>query len=251
MNWLLYELGEYVTVQDQFTDNKGQRIHYLDSDPTGEKSGVPIVFIPGALGRAENFRAEIDTLAADRRCIAVSLRGRGQSDAPEAGYRLEHHTGDLEAVIKALHLRGFCLMGYSVGVPVVLEYASHYPEQLAGLILGDYPPRWPAFSLDWVEKTLGDLTEGVNRETVWALHQDSHPVELWDRLGRIECPTLVLRGGKKDSLLSADDSQRMLQHLPNALAVVFEESGHDLSQPNPARFTGTLRAFLAQLDSLA
>ncbi len=103
---------------------------------------VPVAFIPGFLGSAENYRREMDSLP-ERRCVAVSLRGRGLSDAPEAEYSFEDHVSDIEAFVDQVGLQGFCLCAYSVGVAYAIGFASSHPGLLAGLILADYSAHYP------------------------------------------------------------------------------------------------------------
>jgi pimeloyl-ACP methyl ester carboxylesterase len=236
-----------MSVHERRVDNRGVQIHVLDSDPEGDAAGTPLVFVPGVLRTAEGFRATMEALA-PRRCVALSLRGWGKSDAPPTGYRFEDHVSDLEAVVEALGLRAFCLMGHSMGVPLAVEYAARYPDRLTGLILADYPARLSAFPAEWAGRVLDAMPGQARPHVVEALHNESREVVLWDRLARVECPVLILRGGRSDSLLSPEDSQTYLQRLPSALVVVFDESGHELWEPDAARFVGTLRAFLHQLD---
>jgi pimeloyl-ACP methyl ester carboxylesterase len=133
---------------DKWAENQGIRLHYLESDVV-EASGVPIVFIPGRLGSAEHYLEQMEALA-PRRCLAMSLRGRGQSEAPSTGYTFTDHVADVEAVIADSGLEYFCLMAYSIGVPFGIEYAARHPQKAAGLILGNYPAHYRAISPQWM-----------------------------------------------------------------------------------------------------
>lgn len=238
-----------MVTHDGWAVNLDVRIHYLDSDPAGTTKIVSIVFVPDTLGAAEDYQ-DVIKLLAPRRCIAVSLRGRGKSDAPETGYGFADHVGDLEAVIEKTGLRDFCLMGYARGVPPTIEYAARYPERLCGLILADYPAHMPPYPANWAERMLAAIPEWSRPHVVHAVQRESEAVDLWTRLGRVECPVLVLRGGQKGSQLSVQDSTRYLQGLRNALVAVFEEAGHRLWEPSMERYINTLRAFLTQLDAI-
>jgi len=239
--------GEELMVREDWVVNKGVRLHYLDYNP--EACGlVPIVFVPGALASGEVYGAEIAALA-PRRCIAVTLRGRGQSDAPETGYSFEDHVSDIEAIISELGLNRFCLMAYSMGVPFAIAYASHHPQTLAGLIIADYPAGYPALGPEWADQTLSVVPPRARPHVIRGLQRESAEVLLWDRLNRIECPVLILRGGRSDSLLTAEEAEMYRQRLRNVEVVVFEESGHELWKPDYNRFIGTIRGFLQQLDS--
>lgn len=83
-------------IQDAWALSGGVRIHYLDSGEEKDPARLPLMYIPGSLGSAEDFRAEMEKLL-PRHTIAVSWRGAGKSDAPERGYTLEDQVADAEA----------------------------------------------------------------------------------------------------------------------------------------------------------
>ncbi len=230
--------------------SSGVRIHYLDSGQRSESTSVPVLFVPGMLGIAEHFASEMDYLA-PRRCAALSLRGRGKSEAPLRGYTFEDHVADIESVADHLGWERFCLMGYSVGVAYAIGFASRHPDRLAGLIVGDYPARYPEFSGAWVDRVLSLVPPQVTPEVARAIRQDSRELSLWDWLESVLCPVLVIRAGGDDALLSPEDAERYGQRLPQVRTVVFEDSGHFLASPDPERYLRTLREFLGKVDASA
>jgi hypothetical protein len=106
-----------VSVRDCWADNGGVKLHYLDSGGEDVSLLVPAVFIPGAIGSAELYLREIQSFA-PRRCIAVSLRGRGKSDAPEKGYTFEDHVSDIDSIIQYSELKNYCHYRTLYGGPV-------------------------------------------------------------------------------------------------------------------------------------
>ena len=65
-------------------------------------------------GLSSDLAPEIAALA-PRRCVAISLRGRGESDAPETGYSLAEQASDITAVGAAAgsaHRWSACNIGY-------------------------------------------------------------------------------------------------------------------------------------------
>ncbi len=232
-------------------DNKGVRIDYIDSgEGDTDPSMVPLVIVPGMFGRAEDYLNEIMALA-PRRCVAVSLRGRGKSDTPPTGYTFEDQVSDLRAVIEHLRLEDFCLLGVSVGTAFVLGYAIRHAARLNGLIIADYPARYPLLPPEWIEQTLYSLPDDdIDFHLLEALQSESEAVELWDRLENVGCPVLVMRGEQADSELSPAEAERYLHAFPVAMNVVFTGSGHDLRLPSYERFVGAIRLFLGQLDAV-
>src|SRR5712692_11707691 len=135
--------------------NRGVRIHYIDSNPAASRELLPLVYVPGALNAAEGLLPEMEALA-PRRVVSMALRGRGKSDAPMSGYSFQDNVTDVEAVVDTLGLKSFCMMGWSLGVPHVIRYASRHVDKVMGLILLDYAARYPKFTRDWVDGVLKD-----------------------------------------------------------------------------------------------
>lgn len=233
---------------DCWSLNGGVRLHYLDNG-SREVGGVPLIFVPGLRGSAEDFQLMLEAFL-PRRALAISLRGRGLSDIPENGYTFNDHVDDIAAVVQQTGLNRFCLLGHSLGVAYTLGYTLQYPEQVVGLILGSYPAMYPAISADWVLRVMMRQSQEMPIFAALGVQQDSKAISFWERLPEIQCPIMVMRGGKKTSKLSAEAAERYLEYVPNAELVTFEESGHRLWVPNADRFITTLNRFLRRIDSL-
>ena len=67
---------------------------------------------------------------------------------------------------------------------------------------------------------------------------------LWDRLGELQMPVLLLAGGRDESYASA--MQRMAEAMPNAQLVIDPTSGHTLHRENPGFVTDHIKRFLAE-----
>ncbi len=235
------------SIVEGWVNNRGVRLHYVDSNPDTVPALSPLVYIHGAYGTAEGFLPEMEALS-PRRCVAVSLRGRGKSDAPEAGYSFAHHISDIEALVGHLGLARFCLMGWSVGVAYSIGYASHHPETVGGLILLDYPARHSAFKPEWADRALSDSSNNWKPHAIRAIQQESAEVPLWDELHKIRCPVLIIGGGQTEALLKPDHIDLYRKHLPNSEIVVFNDSGHNPSKPDYDKFIRTLSMFLEKSD---
>ena len=66
-----------------------------------------------------------------------------------------------------------------------------------------------------------------------------------DRLGDIECPTLVV-WGTHDRLVPLRDASEFERLIPHARKVIFEDTGHVPMLERPARFNAELERFLAE-----
>ena len=67
--------------------------------------------------------------------------------------------------------------------------------------------------------------------------------DLRPRLPLISCPTLIV-WGTKDRLISVRDAARFADAIPDARAVIYEDTGHMAMLEQPARFNVLLRDFL-------
>jgi len=68
-------------------------------------------------------------------------------------------------------------------------------------------------------------------------------MDLWGPLGRIACPTLLVRGVESD-ILSPEIAEKMLHVLPAGRLVEVAEAGHTVPGDQPAAFARAVRAFL-------
>ena len=236
--------------------NGNVRIHYIDSNPDPSLKLTPLVYVPGALNSADGLLPEMEELA-PRRCVSMALRGRGRSEAPKSGYTFQDNVSDVEAVVDTLRLKGFCLMGWSLGVPHAIRYATRHLDKVEGLILLDYPAKYPRYKTDWAEGVLSNPTFRTlsPEHAVRSIQSDSEETLLWDELERIAAPVLVVGGGipgsKENpggSLLKQEHIDLYEENLRDVQISVFEDSGHNVSQPNFERFVEVVRDFLERLD---
>ncbi len=239
-------------VREGWVENGAIRLHYIDSGSHAPSALLPAVYIPGATGTAEGFLPEMEALA-PRRCISISLRGRGKSNSPETGYSFDHNVSDIETIVAKLGLKRFCLMAWSIGVTYSIAYAFRNPSPVSGLILLDYAAHHPKWPPRWAERASSDPSVGKDPQRMRGLRgleRESAEVVLWSSLDRIKCPVLVVGGGQPDALLKPEHIEKYQQHLPDVEIVVFEDSGHNVSQPNYDRFIGTVKSFLDRLDGM-
>lgn len=110
----------------------------------GGEGGLPVIFAHSFAGSTEQWAAQLDYLRRSRRAIAYDLRGHGGSDAPENDdYTVESQEQDLAAVVEALKLQRFILVGHSMGGANVIAYAGKHPERVAGLMMVGTPGKSP------------------------------------------------------------------------------------------------------------
>lgn len=121
----------------------------------GPAKGYPVVLLHGLRGYSATWRRLAGDLAGRYRLIALDQRGRGQSDwDPARNYYTDAYLADLEALVDALNLRRFVLVGHSMGGTTAYVYASRHAHRLAALVIEDIAP--------------GSSTEGEGAERIRA-----------------------------------------------------------------------------------
>jgi pimeloyl-ACP methyl ester carboxylesterase len=139
-------------------------------------------------------------------------------------------------------------MGYSMGAAYEIGHATREPRRVAGLIVGDYPARYPALSPQWVGRALEALPGRVRLPVAEALQRDSSAIALWERLGTLSCPVLILRGGAPGTRVTEEVAAKYRERLRDLTIVTLERSGHEIWEPDFGTYIGAVRSFLERLD---
>ena len=117
------------TKEGFFTTNDGVRLHYIEAG-----SGKPLVMIPGWSQTAAQFRAQLAGLSDRYRVIAIDMRGHGESDKPDHGYRIQRLSADVHEFLAANGLTNVTLAGHSMGCSVIWGYWELYGSSRMAII---------------------------------------------------------------------------------------------------------------------
>ncbi len=120
----------------QIQTGDGITLHYLEAG-----SGQPLLIIPGWSQTAKQFKHQITGLSDRYRVIALDMRGHGQSEKPEYGYRISRLAKDVHEVIEAMDLKEVAILGHSMGYSVIWYYWDLFgSEHLSKILLIDQMP---------------------------------------------------------------------------------------------------------------
>ena len=212
--------------------------------------------------------------------VALDQRGHGDSDHPSSpAYATDDYVGDLAAVVDAIGLERFVLMGLSMGAHNSLAFAAAHPARVTQLIAVDIGPAlnrrgedrsaqpvparvfesreaaWeharttnlradPTLLRERWMNNLRDLPDGrVELKYDAAAPRDWRPADLWERLPSLTMPVLVVRGAESN-VLSADVARRMTAAMPDARLVEIEGAGHPVPLDRPREFIAAVQSFL-------
>ena len=119
----------------------------------------------------------------------------------------------------------------------VQEYTGRTQEQVLGALKYSIRQRsdgkW-TWKYDKIMRTPGARPPGWTSE------------QLWDCVGKIDCPTLVLRGDRSD-IFADDTMHRMEQVIPDCTTVTISNAGHLVQGDNPAEFLVEVGKFLGRV----
>lgn len=133
--------GEF---EDRFiTVDENIRLHLRDYAPRLPETGLPVLCLHGLTRNARDFELVAPRIAAlGRRVIALSMRGRGQSDRdpnPE-NYQAGIYANDAAKVLDALDIHRAVFIGTSMGGIVTMLMAAMAPDYVAAAVLNDVGP---------------------------------------------------------------------------------------------------------------
>jgi pimeloyl-ACP methyl ester carboxylesterase len=134
----------------------------LSIDDVGSGDGLPVVLAHSFAGSSRQWAPQMSHLRRSRRVVALDLHGHGQSTAtPDAAYDVDAFAGDIAAVVEALALVRFVLVGHSLGGAAAIAYAAAHPEHVAGLVLVATPGRLPDEQVAQIEGALAADYDGT------------------------------------------------------------------------------------------
>jgi len=101
-------------------------------------SGPAVVALHGVTASRANFVGIADRLDRRRPLWALDLRGRGDTDKPDAGpFGMSQHAHDVAAAMADAGLSDAVVVGHSMGAFVAVALAAEHRELVRGLVLID------------------------------------------------------------------------------------------------------------------
>lgn len=107
----------------RFETNDGVRLHYLEAG-----TGPALVILPGWTQPAASFKAQLEGLSGDYRCLALDFRAHGDSERPRYGYRLSRLAQDCQQFLDHCGIEEAVLLGHSAGCAVIWNFIDLFGE---------------------------------------------------------------------------------------------------------------------------
>lgn len=115
-------------------------LHYQDWPAADATSGETALLLHGLTQQSHAFDPVAPRLARRLRCVALDLRGRGESGWAPGTYTVPRYVRDVLAVLDALGTGAVHVVGTSLGGLVALALAAAAPGRFRSLVLNDIGP---------------------------------------------------------------------------------------------------------------
>lgn len=251
-------------------------LSYVDQ---GDREAPAVVLLHGLTDSWRSFERVLQLLPRSIRAVAVSQRGHGDSDKPEAGYRTRDFASDVADLADRLDLDRAVIVGHSSHGLVAQRFAIDHPSRTIGIVLVSsfatlrgnkdletfvstkisnlHDPIAPDFVREFQR---GTFLKSAPQAFIDAAIADSLkvPARVWkaafeglleedhtSELGAIGAPALVV-WGDRDSLIARDRRDELVSRIPDAELLVYRGVGHSPHWEEPKRFATDLVAFLAR-----
>jgi pimeloyl-ACP methyl ester carboxylesterase len=143
---------------DRFITLNGCRLHYQE---WGAPDAPPLVMVHGLTQQSHSFDGLARHLAPRRRCIALDVRGRGESEwAPRETYNLVQYAKDVLALLDALGLDTVDYVGTSMGGLTAMALARKAAGRLRRVALNDIGPELGAAGLARIATSVEQRSAG-------------------------------------------------------------------------------------------
>ena len=247
--------------------------------------GPPMLLLHGGMLSAHTWDFVCLALADDFHCIALDLRGHGDSGHAE-DYTIDRTVGDVAALVDTLSWDRLHLVGMSLGGNVAFHFAARYPQRAASLTMVDVGPKIDFESTSGMRNFLKEAGNSTRLESVvdavMAYRPDADrelityrymhlmramPDGTWqwkhdrrrspnyaDILAKLaEMPALadrvrcpvLITRGVRSRVFTEQSAAAFAEMFARARWTNIPEAGHNIQEDNPIALASAIRAFLA------
>jgi microsomal epoxide hydrolase len=256
-----------------FIESRDVKLHYI-ANKFKDINNPSLLFVPGIMMPAWIWENQLEYFSKNYNVVAMEPRSQGDSSHSCEGHYAFSMAKDIQAVVQALDLKSVVLIGWSIGVPQVINYAAHFKlKNLVGLVLIDgivgtdpslsfyqsMVDYWTEFQMDRIsntEKFIKSLFKQDQKESFFkklnaiALRTPTNTVmtlinnyilqDFRALLPHIDTPTFIATiDGPRLGYM-----QDMHRLLPNSHMEVFQSAGHALFVDQAERFNRSMETFI-------
>ncbi|TFH04758.1 MAG: alpha/beta hydrolase [Methanosarcina sp.] len=209
-------------------------------------SGEPLLLIMGFGGTMDIWNETfVWELAQDYRVITFDNRGMGYSSDNEENYSLELFASDTAGLLEALGILKASVFGTSMGASIAQELALNYPEKVDKLIFSSAAYSVDAPDTGLLKSMLQSFAgnSGINPTIRKQADANLRWNGTYEHLPEIRSRTLLLVG-TEDEYTPPGIALAMVEKLPEAQVIVFEDAKHSGERYFPEKYAEATLDFL-------
>ena len=239
-----------------------------------------IVLVNGLADDLETWAPQMsDLLAAGYRVLRFDNRGIGATSKPAGPYSSRMLADDAKALVDALGITDFHLLGVSMGGMIAQEFTLQYPQRVRSLILGCTNAGGPHAVRAAAEVLQLLMRQGMTPEEAkeaiipyiydpatpraridedMAIRMKWYPTpqgylgqlqgilawEAYSRIAQIKAPTLIIHG-ETDQLIPVANAKLIAERMPHAQLVLIPHASHIFETDQPAIANRAITEFLS------
>ena len=188
----------------------------------GTPHGEPVVCLHGVMGDGQRFRRLASDVLADRRVLAIDLRGHGRSTY-EPPWSIEAHLEDLGATLDAHDVGPADFVGFSFGGRLALELAATDSARVRRMALLD-----PAIQLS--PATAFQMADGARNDQWFA---DEADAVTWRMSTLKRAPREMVEEDLAGSFIEAPDGRLIYSVSRSAVVAAYGEMAGPPRLPTP------------------
>ncbi len=255
---------------------------------TGNKKGIPIVFIHGFNQCRLVWNKQLHSdLAVDFRLVSMDMRGHGSSEKPRDAYGDSAlWADDVRGVIEELELVNPILAGWSYGGMVICDYLRYYGDDKIGGVnivgarlrvgtpeaAAETGAEYLPIRANLYSENLAESIESLQQFIRLCTYAEPTDEDLYFFLGfNAAVPSYVRSGlmnrkldnsdilgtfkkpflvthGAKDRIVLPSHAEHNIKHLKNVRQSFYENAGHNTFWEDAERFNRELREFAFECD---
>lgn len=107
----------------------------MNCEVVGE--GECLVLIHGFTDNLNMWASQVAEFSETCKVVTLDVRGHGQTETPSDDLSMDLFAEDIHGLLEALKIEKACVLGYSMGGRIGLQFALTYPEKVSGLVFAN------------------------------------------------------------------------------------------------------------------
>lgn len=99
--------------------------------------GPCLVLIHGFSDNLTMWYNQVSVFTEKYQVLTYDVRGHGKTETPKGDFSMDLFAADLHALMGELDIDKACVLGYSMGGRIGLQFALKYPENITGLVFAN------------------------------------------------------------------------------------------------------------------